>query len=192
MARSRVGDVLDGNYTKTPNTLEKQSKTMARKRSNRRKSLSIPKIAKKVQIGFVVKDAKKVAENFAKLGIGPFIREEYPGVNATVHGKPAEYRLLAYTANIGPLEIEICQTLQGKPIHQEFLKKRGEGVHHIGIYVKNFDKELARWRKHGMRVLQQSRLPPPYPPEGGYAFIDTEKLTGVILELANPPPPELD
>lgn len=165
---------------------------MARKRSSRRNGISLPKIAKKVQIGFVVKDAKKVANNFTKLGLGPFIKEEYPGIDAKVHGKSANYRLLAYTANLGPLELEICQVLEGKPIHYEFIKKRGEGIHHIGIYVKDFDRELARWRKHGMHVLQHSRLPPPYPAEGGYAFIDTEKLMGVILELANPPPPELD
>lgn len=169
-----------------------RTESMARKRSNRQKNISIPAIAKKVQIGFVVKDAKKVAGNFSKLGIGPFIKEVYPGIDATVHGKPAKYKLLAFTANIGPVELEICQVLEGRPIHQEFLETRGEGVHHIGMYVEDFDKEVARWKKHGMRILQQSRLPPPYPPEGGYAFIDTEKLTGVILELANPPPPELD
>jgi len=171
--------------------LKSRTEIMARKRSSHRKAISIPKIARKVQIGFVVKDAKKVAENFTRLGIGPFIREEYPGIKATAHGKPSKYKLLAYTANIGPLEIEINQVLEGSPIHREFLDKRGEGVHHIGIYVRNFDQEVDRWKKHGMRVLQQSRLPPPYPPEGGYAFFDTEKLTSVVLELANPPPPDL-
>ena len=166
--------------------------SMARKRPKRQHNISIPAIAKKVQIGFVVKNAKKVADNFSKLGIGPFLKEEYPGIEATVHGKPAKYRLLAYTANIGQVELEICQVLEGRPIHQEFLETKGEGVHHIGLYVKDFDKEVARWKKRGMRVLQQSRLPPPYPPDGGYAFFDTEGLIEVILELANPPPPGLD
>jgi methylmalonyl-CoA/ethylmalonyl-CoA epimerase len=177
---------------KEPNTLVGKAESMTLKKPRHRNRISIPRIAKKVQVGFVVKDAKKVAKNFTRLGLGPFIREEYPGIEAIVRGKPAKYRLLAYTANIGPLEIEICQVLEGRPIHREFLETRGEGVHHIGLYVKDFDKEVARWKRHGMRVLQQSRLPPPYPKEGGYAFIDTEKLTGVILELANPPPPELD
>jgi methylmalonyl-CoA/ethylmalonyl-CoA epimerase len=154
-------------------------------------TVSIPAIAKKIQIAFVVKDARKVAQNFSKLGIGPFLEETYPGIDATVEGKPADYKLLAFTANLGPVELEICEVLEGHPIHRDFLEKRGEGVHHIGLYVENFDKEVDRWKKHGLKVLQQSRLPPPYPKDGGYAFFDTEKLVGIILELANPPPSEL-
>lgn len=151
--------------------------------------ISIPAIAKKLQIGLVVKDARKVAENFLRLGVGPFLEEIYPGIEATVNGKPAQYKILAFTANLGQLEIEICQPLEGELILKNFLEEKGEGVHHIGIYVDNFDKQVSEWKKKGFHVLQQSRLPPPYPKEGGYAFLDTEKLLGVILELANPPPP---
>lgn len=156
-----------------------------------KKSVSIPSIARKIQLAFVVQDAKKVAEGFSKLGIGPFIEEIYPGIEAKVHGKSADYRLLAFTANLGPVELEICQVLEGNPIHKEFLDKKGDGIHHIGIYVDDFDKQVEKWKSSGLAVLQESRLPPPYPKEGGYAFFDTEKMLGVILELANPPPEAL-
>jgi hypothetical protein len=98
---------------------------------------------------------------------------------------------LAFTANLGPVEVEINQVIEGDPIHKEFLESRGEGIHHIGIYVQDYDREASKW-KRSFDILQESRLPPPYPKEGGYVFFDTERLLGIVLELANPPPPDLD
>lgn len=154
--------------------------------------ISLPNDVKKFQIGMVVNDARKTADTLTKkFGVGPFVEEVYPGVEAEIHGKPGDYKLLAFSTNLGPVELEIVQVLEGEPIHKEFLRERGEGMHHIGLYVENFDKELSKWERAGHKVLQKSRLPPPYPKTGGYAYIDTEDLIGVILELANPPPPSL-
>src|SRR2546426_1677948 len=103
--------------------------------------VSIPEATRKYQIGMVFRDARKAAENFTRLfGVGPFVEEVYPGISATVHGKPTDYRILAFSANMGPVELELCQVIDGRPIHQEFLETRGEGIHHIGLYVDNEDE----------------------------------------------------
>lgn len=156
-------------------------------------SISIPKSTLKFQISIIVKDARKAAENFTKIfGVGPWVEEIYPGIDATLRGKPTDYKILAFSADFGPLEIELQQVLEGQSLYREFYETRGEGVHHIGLYVKDVDQEIQKWERHGIKVLQKSRLrQPPYPADGAYAYMDTEKLVGVLLELAYPPPPSL-
>jgi hypothetical protein len=155
--------------------------------------ISLPSVTTKSQIGLVVRDARKRAEQISKLfGIGPFIEELYPGISATVHGKPAEFKMLSLTADMGPLlELELCQVLEGRPIHQEFLEARGEGFHHLGMYVRDFRQEIKKWEEKGIQVLQWSLNPPQYPEGSGYAYMDTEKLIGVIIEIADIPSPAL-
>lgn len=155
--------------------------------------ISLPSVTTKSQLGMVVRDARLRADQLSKLfGIGPFIEELYPGISATVHGKPAEFKMLSLTADMGPLlELELCQVLEGRPIHQEFLETRGEGLHHIGLYVKDFRQEIKKWEAKGIGVLQWSYNPPQYPEGSGYAYMDTEKLVGVIIEIADIPSPEL-
>jgi methylmalonyl-CoA/ethylmalonyl-CoA epimerase len=155
--------------------------------------ISLPNVTTKSQIGLVVRDARKRAEQISELfGIGPFIEEMYPGISATVHGKPAEFKMVSLTADMGPsLELELCQVLEGRPIHQEFLETRGEGFHHLGVYVRDFRQEIKKWEEKGIKVLQWSLNPPQYPEGSGYAYMDTEKLIGVIIEIADIPSPAL-
>ncbi len=134
----------------------------------------------------VVKDARKTAKEYEKLGVGPFVEEEFPGVDATVNGKPVNFRNRALVANLGGWELELLQVLEGETIFQEFLEKRGEGVHHLGLYVDNYDAEMKKWKDQGVRVLMESKCPPPYPEGSRYAYLDTEKLIGLILEIAWP------
>ena len=155
--------------------------------------ISIPNVTTKSQIGLVVKDARWQAEQISKImGIGPFVEEIYPSISATIRGKPAQFKLLCMTADMSPLlELELCQVLEGRPIHQEFLETRGEGFHHLGLYVRNFREEIKKWEKTGIGVLQWSYSPPPYPEGSGYAYMDTERLFGFIIELADLPPTAL-
>jgi methylmalonyl-CoA/ethylmalonyl-CoA epimerase len=148
--------------------------------------LSILKGTTKFQVGMVVNDARKTAKEYEKFGVGPFVEEEFPGIDATVYGKPANFRNRALVANIGGWEIELVQVLEGETIFQEFLEKRGEGVHHLGLYVGDYDAEMAKWTQMGIRVLMESKCPPPYPEGSRYAYLDTEKLFGIVIEIAWP------
>lgn len=148
--------------------------------------ISILKSTTKFQVGMVVRDARKTAKEYERFGVGPFVEEDFPSVEATVYGKPANYKNRALVANLGGWELELLQVLEGETIFQEFLDKRGEGVHHLGLYVEDYDAEMAKWREMGVRVLQESKCPPPYPEGSRYAYLDTEALFGIILEIAWP------
>ncbi|HYB02950.1 MAG TPA: VOC family protein [Nitrososphaerales archaeon] len=148
--------------------------------------VSLLKNTTKFQVGMVVRDARRTAKEYEKFGVGPFVEEEFPGVEATVYGKPAKFLTRALTTIVGGWELELLQVLEGETIFQDFLKKRGEGVHHLGLYVEDYDAEMAKWKGMGIRTLQESKCPPPYPEGSRYAYLDTEKLFGIILEIAWP------
>jgi methylmalonyl-CoA/ethylmalonyl-CoA epimerase len=137
-------------------------------------------------MGMVVRDARKTAREYEKFGVGPFVEEDFPSVDAKVYGKPAIFKNRTLIANIGGWELELVQVLEGEQIFSEFLEKRGEGVHHLGLYVEDYDAEMAKWKELGVRVLMESKCPPPYPEGSRYAYLDTEAMFGIILEIAWP------
>ena len=137
-----------------------------------------------VHVCIVVRDLEKTAKTFSeKFGVGPWeVREKhYPESNAELHGKPIAYTLKFGYTKMGPITLELVQTLEGDSLYNEFLKEHGEGIHHIGIPTPlPFGNELEKWKKQGIDALQVSRLPDP---EEGWAYMDTQDLVGCTLEI---------
>ena len=62
-----------------------------------------------------------------------------------------------------------------------FLKKKGEGLHHICIYVDNLDDKLAELKLSGVRLIDES---PRVGAEGNrIAFVHPVGMNGVLIEL---------
>ena len=137
-----------------------------------------------VHVCIVVRDVEKTAKAFAeKFGIGPFRIKilNIPSSRASVHGEPVDYTLKFGKARVGPMTLELVETLKGKTIYQEFLEKHGEGIHHIGIPTPMpFDSELKKWQKLGIEPLQVDTMKNP---GEGCAYMDTQGLVGCILEI---------
>ena len=132
----------------------------------------------------VVRDVERTARNLSeRFGIGPFeVRQKsYPESQASVRGEPVEYTLKFAYAKVGPITLELVETVEGRTIYLEFLEEHGEGLHHLGFPTPlPFDKELEKWERMGIRPLQVSRLDDP---EEGWAYMDTQELAGFILEI---------
>ena len=97
---------------------------------------------------------------------------------AVFRGKKSQCEAKLDFIKVGPVEIEFIEPGKGDSTWAEFLRTEGEGVHHLGIYVPDLESEIARFAKLGIKVIQT----------GGdenvkYAYIDTKKNIGVILEL---------
>jgi len=129
----------------------------------------------------VVRDAEKTAEKFLTLGVGPFKFAVAESIAATRRGKPVHYKVKFAFANVGNTTLELCEPLEGETVHKDFLESRGEGVHHIAFDVDDLEAEIAKWKKHGIEVLQRCRTTPD--PKSGYAYMDTEDMLGIVLEL---------
>lgn len=85
---------------------------------------------------------------------------------------------------MGESRIELLAgTAEDSPIAR-FIAKRGEGLHHICIQVRNLEAEMKRLKARGVRLVDQNlRLG-----AGGckIAFIHPSSAAGVLIELSQP------
>ncbi len=151
------------------------------------------------QIALVVRDLDAAMRRYWEtLGVGPWKVYTYgpPLVRGmTYRGKAQEYRMRLALAQVGPLVVELIQPLSGDNIYVEHLDRKGEGLHHVGIFVPSFDQAVAEAERQGFSVLQSGRGFGRFG-DGGYAYLDTEAAFGVIFELIEVPrervPPEAE
>ncbi|MFX1536434.1 MAG: VOC family protein [Promethearchaeota archaeon] len=129
------------------------------------------KFSKVDQIGIVVKDMETSMKFYEKMfGIEPF-----PTVESPVNSAKLKIGLL----QLGEVQIELIQVLEGETIHSKFLEKKGEGLHHLGFFVDDIKKELTRLEEGGIKVLERGTVLEVVK----FAYLDTEKFLGVVLEL---------
>jgi hypothetical protein len=142
-------------------------------------------------ICLLVGNVEETAANFAKVfGIGPFVATPYeaPASKATVRGIRQGYKLKFANARIGPITLELVEPLEGNCVLTESLKERGEGLHHLAFRCPPpIDDELAKWKKLGINPLQVDKSISD-DPRYGWAYMDTEKLVGCVLEIVCLPP----
>lgn len=82
---------------------------------------------------------------------------------------------------IGESRVELLEpTSDDSPI-SKFLEKRGGGIHHIAVEVKDIRASLARLKAHGMQLIDEE---PRIGAEGCLvAFVHPKASGGVLLEL---------
>ena len=136
----------------------------------------------------VVKDMDKAIKYFETLGLGPFPPflggPGMPFTGKTVRGKPSDYDMDLRLAkgDIGGIGFELIQPLKGRSVYTEFLEKKGEGIHHLAFMVDDLDAEIADMEKRGFKVIQTGAMP-----NTRWAYFDTDKLGGMIIELCQAP-----
>jgi catechol 2,3-dioxygenase-like lactoylglutathione lyase family enzyme len=141
------------------------------------------------QIGMVVKDLDKVMEFYSStFGIGPWVTREGDS-EARAGEQTYRYKTKAAFAQLGPVVLELFQLTEGRsPVHSDFLDKGREGVHHLGFYMSEAEKEqiVADLAGIGITVAQSAEIRG----RGSNAFLDTEKIGGLFFELiaATPQP----
>ena len=139
--------------------------------------------SKLCQIGIVVKSVDETIKYFEKeFGFGPFEIRYVDYSDATYMGKKAGYRGKRGFFHLGPIEIELVELIDGKTIHEDFMKVHGEGLHHIGFEVKDLTAAKKNAEKAGFQITQGfSRAD-----GSGFAYLDSDKTGGVIMELIQP------
>jgi methylmalonyl-CoA/ethylmalonyl-CoA epimerase len=132
------------------------------------------------QIGIVVKDIDETIKYYEReFGFGPFeIRYvDYP--TATYYGQVTGYRGKRAFFSLGPIQIELIELVDGKTIHEDFLREKGEGLHHLGFRVDNLEESKKRAEASGYKVIQSFTRPD----NSGFAYLDSDKIGGVLFEI---------
>jgi methylmalonyl-CoA/ethylmalonyl-CoA epimerase len=129
------------------------------------------------QICIVVKDVDKAIDYYSSLfGWGPFFVIEPPDNEAIYKGELCRDRLKIAFALSGQIEIEFIQVKEGKTPHSDFLKEKGEGLHHLRFRVDDLEGTLAELAKDGIMQIWRR-------PKGHAVYLNNEKMAGVTIEL---------
>ena len=136
------------------------------------------------QVGVVVKDLDKTMEYLTSLGFGPFIVRTVTHPSGKVRGKKGSYQIKVALSQQGPVQIELIEWQKGNTIYNEFLEKKGEGLHHIRFKVRDLNATLAKFSKMGIEVLMEDR----WVEGGGIAYMGTDKIGGILMEFVQYPP----
>ncbi|HXF42424.1 MAG TPA: methylmalonyl-CoA epimerase, partial [Pyrinomonadaceae bacterium] len=84
----------------------------------------------------------------------------------------------------GESRIELLEPISNDSPISKFLEKRGAGIHHIALRVKDIESALEQLKSSGMRLIDES---PKIGAEGSkIAFIHPSSTGGVLLELVEP------
>ena len=134
------------------------------------------------QVGVVVNDIARAMDFYTTvLGLGPFEVLEWPRAEAMVGAEVRRFGMKLAFAALGDVSLELIQVLSGEPIHAEFVRRTGGGLHHLGFYVDDIDAWIERFATLGIGVLMRSTR------GGAFAYLDTESLCGFIIELLGKP-----
>lgn len=136
-----------------------------------------------IQVGIVVKDVREAAKKIEKLiGIGPFEIKEPSFRDMTYNGKVGRFKIRLGMARAGRVQVELMQPLSGETIYEEFAKRKGYGLHHLGIRTDNMEESVKEMEAKGFRVIQSGNRP-----GVKWAYLSTEEQLGIIFELLEKP-----
>ena len=147
-----------------------------------------------VQVGWVVKDLDRVVDYWEKLGLKNIRRagiQEFPDI--TYRGKKTPLTMKQAFADIGGVEIEWIQPVKGVSVYDEYLRKHGDGVHHLAFAVSSpaqLDEQRKYFDAKGVKTLQYGSWQGTKG-KGLFAYLDTAPQGGgVMMELVyNPDAP---
>ena len=101
------------------------------------------KVKNITQVAIAVYDVRMVAENYWNmLGIGPWDIYEWESPlvrDRKYYGKPAWAKERIGFAQVGAVQLELVQPVDGPSIYRDFLEEHGEGIHHLQFQVKDVD-----------------------------------------------------
>ncbi len=147
----------------------------------------IEDLGKPYQFGLLVKDLHESVESYWRnYGIGPwsiYSFERGPVQNMHVRGERKDYTAKVALTMFGPLQIELIQPIEGESIYWDYLKKKGEGLHHLCCAVDDIEETINTFVKFGFRVIQSGT----FWKSGEFAYLDTEGILGIVLEICKRP-----
>ena len=122
-------------------------------------------------IGIAVKSIENANQIYTSLlGASPYKMEEVKSEGV----KTSFFK-------IGDNKIELLEAINPDSPIAKFIEKRGEGVHHIAFAVDDIQSEIARLKKEGFIVLNET------PKKGAdnklVAFLHPKSTAGVLVEL---------
>ncbi len=122
-------------------------------------------------IGIAVKDLAAAGKIYEKLMNTSVYKTE------EVSGEAVKTAFL----QLGPNKIELLEATSSESVINQFIEKRGEGLHHIAFDVDDIEAEMKRLKSEGFILLNDQ-------PKAGadnklVCFVHPKSASGVLIEL---------
>jgi methylmalonyl-CoA/ethylmalonyl-CoA epimerase len=141
-----------------------------------------------VQIGIVVKDLDRTVKYLTEVfGLGPFRFITYPpadrdDMQLTYRGQASQFSHRLAFAQLGSIELELVQPLEGESGLTEFLRDHGEGLQHIRFNTPQLQPALDYLAGQGIQPLMSGAG---IRPGTHWVHLDTADKVGFVVELMN-------
>jgi len=132
-------------------------------------------------IGLAPKDPQKASDFFKILLNLPHIGEELVAEQRT-------NTIMFESSNINSAEqgsrLELLIPTDSESVIQKFLDKKGSGIHHLALSVKNLHGAIAHLEANGVQMIDK------VPRRGAHhsliAFVHPASVGGLLIELVEP------
>ena len=124
-------------------------------------------------IGIVVKDIDETMKLFS----GAFGAEEIGRKTF------AELGQTSALISIGDFKIELMAPYGDKGVVPDFLRKRGEGLHHISVITDGIDAEDEHLARNGINVMAKA---PKGMKDDRVMFTHPKQTNGIVFEIVEP------
>ena len=150
------------------------------------------------QIAWVTRDLEKSMKAWVEnLKIGPwtvltFTDETLKYLKVADQKVVEPFKFLIGISWVGDMQLELIEPVYGPTIYDAFIKKHGEGLHHIKERIGDdaIEGVLREYREKGIGVTQTGQFEDDF-----HYYLDTERKLDFIYELGNCPvlnlPPHL-
>lgn len=130
-----------------------------------------PTFGKLHHVGVVVKDMDKAIAHLESMGFGEFkgrgdARSVIIPFKGELRGKPAEWKTKISNGQMGDVQLELLEPVEGAQALKESLDETGEGLHHIGFLSDDVDADIEKGLKQGFKIWTASKRP-----DGKTAFV---------------------
>jgi methylmalonyl-CoA/ethylmalonyl-CoA epimerase len=123
------------------------------------------------QVGIAVEDLDATLDLYARaFGIRPVSREhvEHDGIEEAM-------------LEVGGVYLQLVQSAREDSPIERFIERRGPGLHHLGIAVRDLEAALDHLRAEGVELIDEE----PRLGGGGHriAFVHPRSTGGILIEL---------
>jgi hypothetical protein len=158
-------------------------------RSSRPDDVREPLFTETLQVALIVRDLDAAMRTyFDEYGIGPWSVYEFDSDNVRdmrSRGEPVAWSWRLAVAQVGQVQWELVEPLDGDSIYAQFLSEHGPGLHHVGVAVASYEDALAEAARRWQDVLLGGEY------KGiDFAYLATDEDLGVITEIFSGAPGE--
>ena len=134
------------------------------------------------QVGIIVRDIEAKARAWSDtLGLPMpeiVVTDELDVAHTTYDGRPTLARAKLAFFEMGNLQIELIEPIDGPSTWRDQLAEHGDSMHHIAFHINGTEEKLAYLESKGCKTLQRGDYT-----GGRYSYVDCADRLGLVLEL---------